>query len=406
MDLRPRSIAATSGTTSPSTPRATACRSRASASRTFTLFVKWRGERVPLVRWRTTIGGWRGELAADGQEYYRYKGSDVGPRVWRHIVAAPVWIPPASLAARAMVKAKWSTGIVHARSPTTTRPAPATCPPTAWSPPSTRRCARGRTARRFFDNGIRTHGSFDYMSLRGRFSHGCHRLYNQLAVRLFTFVLGHRRVRVAGPVALGFRRAFYSAGEVFEMRLPNRGFYYELDPPLPVEVLEGRVKGTLTKPIAGYVPKPGVKYVSRRSRRPPTRPRQGGGGIAMRPCALLLLAALPSPRAPGRTLAAARRGRRRRRRVRPLRPTAARRAAAAAPGDLEPEPEPAPASPETVTIKLIADARRAGARVLGPEGPGHRAAGDHPPARERAAGPAGCRARLSPAAHPRVHRPQ
>ena len=61
---------------------------------TFTLFVKWRGEKVPLVRWRTTVGGWRVELASDGQEYYRYKGSDIGPRVWHHIVAAPVWIPP------------------------------------------------------------------------------------------------------------------------------------------------------------------------------------------------------------------------------------------------------------------------------------------------------------------------
>ena len=59
-----------------------------------TLFVQWRGERVPLVRWRTTIGGWRAELASDGEEYFRYKDSDVGPRVWRHVVAAPVWIPP------------------------------------------------------------------------------------------------------------------------------------------------------------------------------------------------------------------------------------------------------------------------------------------------------------------------
>ena len=42
------------------------------------------------------------------------------------------------------------------------------------------------------------------------------------------------------------------------MRLPTRGFYRELEPPIPVDVLEGRIKGTLTKPIAGYVPKPGV----------------------------------------------------------------------------------------------------------------------------------------------------
>ena len=60
----------------------------------FTLFVKWRGEKVPLANWRTTIGGWRSELASDGEEYYRYKDSDVGKRVWRHIVAAPVWLPP------------------------------------------------------------------------------------------------------------------------------------------------------------------------------------------------------------------------------------------------------------------------------------------------------------------------
>ena len=112
-----------------------------------TLFVKWRGERVPLVRWRTTVGGWRAELAADGQEYFRYKGSDVGPRVWRHIVAAPVWIPPLGSPLGSMVKEKRVNG-TYVRSPTTTRPAPAICRPTAWSPPSTRRCGEGPTVRR------------------------------------------------------------------------------------------------------------------------------------------------------------------------------------------------------------------------------------------------------------------
>ena len=64
-------------------------------------------------------------------------------------------------------------------------------------------------------------------------------------MRLFSFVLEHRRSRVTGPVAAGYRRAFYSKGEVFEMRLPSRGFYHELEPPIPVDVLEGRIKGTL-----------------------------------------------------------------------------------------------------------------------------------------------------------------
>jgi hypothetical protein len=71
---------------------------------TFNLYVRWRGEKVPLVSWRTTIGGWRSELAADGEEYYRYKDSDVGKRVWRHIVSAPVWLPPPSSPLASMVK--------------------------------------------------------------------------------------------------------------------------------------------------------------------------------------------------------------------------------------------------------------------------------------------------------------
>jgi len=139
---------------------------------------------------------------------------------------------------------------------------------------------KGPDGVRYFDNGIRTHGSLDYPSLRGRFSHGCHRLYNVSAMRLFSFVLAHRRWHANGPVAAGYRRAFYSRGEVFEMRLPTRGFYRELDPPIPVDVLEGRIKGTLPKPIAGYVPKPGVTYASRR---PPTAsdaPDDKAGGDA------------------------------------------------------------------------------------------------------------------------------
>ena len=166
-------------------------------------------------------------------------------------------------------------------SPTTTRRAPAICPPTAWSPRSTRRCASGPDGARFFDNGIRTHGSFDYLSLRGRFSHGCHRLYNQLGDAPVQLRARAPQARASpGRWPLGYRRAFYSRGEVFEMRLPSRGFYRELDPPMPVDVLEGRIKGTLTKPIAGYVPKPGVKYASRRPPAASDTPEDKAGGDA------------------------------------------------------------------------------------------------------------------------------
>jgi hypothetical protein len=250
----------------------------------FTMFARWRGERVPLVRWRTTIGGWRAELAADGEEYLRYKESDVGPRVWRHVVASPVWIPPLSSPLGSMTKKKWVRGRID-RVTNYDEVGPGYLSAyglVAGIHVEMRRREGGAT---FFDNGIRTHGTFDYMSLRGRFSHGCHRLYNNLAVRMFSFVLKHRRARTLGPMALNFRRTFYADGEVFDMRLPTRGFYYELDPPLPVETLEGEVKGLVKKPPPGYVKKPGVEYASTAPPAAPSGPESkagaaGGGDVA------------------------------------------------------------------------------------------------------------------------------
>ena len=40
--------------------------------------------------------------------------------------------------------------------------------------------------------------------------------------------------------------------------MPSRGYYYVLDPPLPVNVLEGEIKGDAKKPILGYVPSRGA----------------------------------------------------------------------------------------------------------------------------------------------------
>jgi hypothetical protein len=234
---------------------------------TFTLFTRWRGERVPLVRWRTTVGGWRSELAADGQEYLRWKGSDVGKRVWRHIVTTPVWIPPASSPLGSMVKVKKVNGMFV---PVTNYDETGPGYLSAYGLVAAiheqvivkKGPDGGPEGTTYYDNGIRTHGSFDYMSLRGRFSHGCHRLYNNLALRLFSFVLEHRRARTVGSVPLGFKRDFWWKGDVFEMRLPSKGFYRELDPPLPVEVLDGRIMGERDKPLSGYVRKPGVVYAT------------------------------------------------------------------------------------------------------------------------------------------------
>src|SRR5438046_10089359 len=59
-----------------------------------------------------------------------------------------------------------------------------------------------------FDNKIRTHGSVDYTSIARRFSHGCHRLVNDRAVRLFDFLLRHRAWKRLGDAPLHMTRKF------------------------------------------------------------------------------------------------------------------------------------------------------------------------------------------------------
>ena len=79
-----------------------------------------------------------------------------------------------------------------------------------------------------FDNQIRTHGSVDYTSIARRFSHGCHRLVNNRAVRLFDFVLRHQPFKRVGDVPLNLKKRLEVEGEVYKYELKTRGYYYEL----------------------------------------------------------------------------------------------------------------------------------------------------------------------------------
>jgi hypothetical protein len=221
-----------------------------------TLFVNWHGQKIPLVKWRTTIGSWRSEMHADGHVYFKYKNSDVGPRVWRQIVATPVWIPPDGTPAKDLLKTKVLDRKVG----------PVTVVNTDVMGPGYQ-SAYGLVMgihidpkRGGFDNQIRTHGSVDYTSIARRFSHGCHRLVNNRAVRLFDFVLRHRRFRRVGHVPLNLKKRFEVDGEPYRYQLTTRGYYYDLGEPIPVEVLEGRIMGDVKKPITAYVRKPGVDY--------------------------------------------------------------------------------------------------------------------------------------------------
>jgi hypothetical protein len=231
-----------------------------------TLYVDYHGQRFPLTRWRTTVGGWRSEQAANGYEYYKYKGSDTGARVIRKIVSGPVWIAPESTPIRSLLKSKkvqgrWQNIVNYDE-----------LGPGYLS-------AYGVVAGYFVipgvgdapdvDRGIRAHGSSDYLSIYSdRYSHGCHRLPNHLAVRLYDFLLQHRHMIVKGDSPMDFSRQFLASDQVYDMRIPSRGFEFELDPPISVNVLEGTIRGTLQEPVEGYVPIPGKRY-------PPPPPDDG-----------------------------------------------------------------------------------------------------------------------------------
>ena len=67
-----------------------------------TISTEYLGQKFPIARFGTTIGGWRSELI-DGTEMWKYKGSPVGQRVWKQIVAAPVWLAPPGTPARTLL---------------------------------------------------------------------------------------------------------------------------------------------------------------------------------------------------------------------------------------------------------------------------------------------------------------
>jgi hypothetical protein len=209
----------------------------------------------PLVRWPTTIGGWaeEAEPGKRGEVVQKWKESDVGPRIWKDLYGAPTWAPPKTTPDRDLVhkedgeyrlkKRIFGPGahsayglvmLVHHR-------------------PVDGKDKDKKKDDGFRDNGIRTHGSSSVTSIVNGTSHGCHRLYNQLAVRLSGFLLRHRDHVVKGEQPLDYERTVAYKG-VFEVDVKNRGFLYELTPPVPVEVTPGTIKSRRKTPPAGTAP--------------------------------------------------------------------------------------------------------------------------------------------------------
>jgi hypothetical protein len=222
-----------------------------------TIYTRYNDQKIPLARYGTTIGGWRSEQIGD-TVMWAYKESPAGPRVWDEIVASPVWLPPDTTPPKDMLARKKKR---KANEPEYEINYHETGPSYA--------SAYGLVAayhKNYFekpdgtilignDEGIRTHGSVDYMSIMRRHSHGCHRLLNHIAVRLMSFVLEHRPHTRLGNEHLGFKKQFTYEDQTYLMDIKEGGYVFKLDTPLKVNVEEGRIRGKQKTPIEFEIPK-------------------------------------------------------------------------------------------------------------------------------------------------------
>jgi len=205
---------------------------------TLSLFARTAEGDVPLVRWPTTVGGWQWQDIGQGKQVKRYKPSPTGHFVWRELIAAPAWFPPRSTPDRELVRqlidGRWTANeravgpgyasayglvaLLHHRAAT-----PEGGPP--W-----------------IDVNVRTHGSGNYRSILRGSSHGCHRLFNHLAIRLGSFLLAHENVVRRGQSNERYARVVHDRGRRYLLRAASRGYRFELVPPIPVDVLPNRAE--------------------------------------------------------------------------------------------------------------------------------------------------------------------
>jgi hypothetical protein len=234
---------------------AAAARAKTGARRvpTFVVYAKDGDREIPLVRWATTIGGWKKERTEDGEIALKYKESDVGERVWRQIVAAPAWMPPDSTPESDLIHEAKDGALTLKKD--LIQPGHRNAYGLVMfihHEPATR-----GDKETWLDHGIRTHGSVDYRSIKRGTSHGCHRLYNQLALRMSGYLLAHRTTVRRGKMRAGYERTLEYKEQTIEISVPTRGYLYELDPPVPVRVLEGNITGDAQKATSSVVPLPG-----------------------------------------------------------------------------------------------------------------------------------------------------
>ena len=220
---------------------------------TLTLYARHAGRDVALLRWPTTIGGWKPEVEANGATVYKFKNSDVGPRLWRRLVSGPSWLPPDTTPDSDLVESQ-GRGEYRVKRELL---GPSYASAFGLAMLIHEQPIEGKKgAITWRDNGIRTHGSVSYRSIVRGASHGCHRLFNHLAVRLSGFVLSHRTHRVEGRLPTNYSRNIAHKGAQLSVQIKSRGFGFALEPPVPVNVLEGRIRGATQEAPKGSRPVP------------------------------------------------------------------------------------------------------------------------------------------------------
>lgn len=217
---------------------------------TLTLFARAGDHDIALCRWPTTIGGWKAIQQSDGKMALKYKASVTGDAIWPEILATPTWHPAPGMPTRRLL-VKTRDGFA---------------PKTEVIGPGYRAAyglaaithlqIEGRDEQGqpiLMDHRIRTHGSAAYRSVKRGESSGCHRLHNHLLLRLGGFLVRHHTHVRNGIVPEDYVRHLVYKGHEVDLKDDNKGYRFQLTPPIPVTVLDGDVRGN-ARAVKGTVP--------------------------------------------------------------------------------------------------------------------------------------------------------
>ena len=207
---------------------------------TITLYAKAGDHEVALMRWPTTIGGWKTFEKKDGTMALKYKDSVTGDALWPEILATPTWHPAPGMPTKKLLVKRGDTFE----------------PKTEIIGPGYR-AAYGLIAiphlqimeknekgePQLMDLRIRTHGTPGYRAVKRGESNGCHRLHNFEALRLSAFLVRHREHVRDGLVPEDYVRTLTYKGQQVALESESKGYRFKLTPPVPVTVLEGDIKG-------------------------------------------------------------------------------------------------------------------------------------------------------------------